>query len=135
MRADIEGAGTPVLEGLATSGAVADFVCEVLESAFASRFVFEAAAKLGTDAYLIGDAEPELSPRAPLPAAWLSHSLGAATSSPDASLPVRPLSLADCDLNGCRRLRVSGRVLRYRREGVLAPAHLLRVPGDGEWRA
>jgi FkbM family methyltransferase len=60
VKADIEGGEGRLLEGLAKSGAVVDFVCEVLEPAFESGFVFEAAAKLNADAYLIS--EGRLSP-------------------------------------------------------------------------
>jgi hypothetical protein len=55
VKADMEGGEARLLEGLANSGAVLDFVCEVLEPAFQSGFVFEAAAKLNADAYLISD--------------------------------------------------------------------------------
>jgi hypothetical protein len=62
VKADIEGGEARLLEGLVNSGAVLDFVCEVLEPAFESGFVSEAAAKLHADAYLISDGK--LSPGA-----------------------------------------------------------------------
>jgi FkbM family methyltransferase len=62
VKADIEGGEARLLEGLANSGAVLDFVCEVLEPAFESGFVFDAAAKLHAEAYLIS--EGKLSPAA-----------------------------------------------------------------------
>jgi hypothetical protein len=57
VKADIEGGEARLLEGLATSGAVLDFVCEVLEPAFECGFVFEAAATLNAEAHLISDGE------------------------------------------------------------------------------
>jgi hypothetical protein len=41
VKADIEGGEARLLEGLAYSGAVVDFACEVLEPASESGFVFE----------------------------------------------------------------------------------------------
>jgi FkbM family methyltransferase len=55
VKSDIEGGEARLLEGLAQSGAVLDFVCEVLEPAFENGFVSEAAATLNADAYLISD--------------------------------------------------------------------------------
>ena len=58
VKADIEGAETRILEGLARSGqAVLDFVCEVLEPAFESGFVAEAAGLLEANAYLVRNRE------------------------------------------------------------------------------
>jgi FkbM family methyltransferase len=56
VKADIEGGEARLLDGLASSGrAVVDFVCEVLQPAFETGFVSEAAGKLEADAYLIRD--------------------------------------------------------------------------------
>jgi hypothetical protein len=56
VKADIEGGEARLLDGLASSGrAVVDFVCEVLQPAFETGFVPEAAGKLEADACLIRD--------------------------------------------------------------------------------
>jgi FkbM family methyltransferase len=56
VKSDIEGGEIRILDGLACSGrAVLDFVCEVLQPAFERGFVAEAAARLGAEAYLVGD--------------------------------------------------------------------------------